>query len=50
MSHFPERIECMMLQKRFNETLFNIGEYRIPFLIYNETLFTLETVLISYFA
>ncbi len=25
MSHFPERMECMMLRKRFNETLFNIG-------------------------
>ena len=32
MSHFPERMECMMLRKRFNETLFNIGELCPEFL------------------
>lgn len=26
MSHFPERIECLILRKRFQETVFNIDE------------------------
>ena len=26
MAYFQERVECLMLQKKFNESLFNIGK------------------------